>query len=206
VSAVFDPRFFGTAFVTLFVIMDPPGTIPIFLGLTGHLNSRARGRAATQAVAVSFGVITLFAIFGQRILEYLGISLPALQAAGGLLLLLVALELLTGKAERPEARDDVNIAFVPLGTPLLAGPGAIVATIVFVQRANGDVSQLISLALAILAVHIVLWLTMRFSGALIKVIGENGVTLITRIAGLLLSAIAVQLVANAIRAFVQGSG
>ena len=90
-------------FVTLFVIMDPVGTVPVFLALTGGRSAEAARRAAWQAVAVSFLVITVFALFGQQILTYLHISLPALQCAGGLLLLLVALELLTGNEREPTA-------------------------------------------------------------------------------------------------------
>jgi multiple antibiotic resistance protein len=114
---------------------------------------------------------------------------------------LVALELLTGRAEQPTVTPDVNVAMVPLGTPLLAGPGAIVATIVFARQVH-HLSQGIAIAAAIVAVHIVLWLTMRYSGLIIRVIKDSGVTLVTRIAGLLLSAIAVQLIANAVRAFI----
>jgi len=188
--------------VTLFVIMDPVGTIPLFLSLTRGRSQASVRRAAWQAVAVSFGVIVAFAFFGQRILDYLGISLPALQGAGGLLLLLVALELLTGHADEPEQTGNVNVALVPLGTPLLAGPGAIVATIVFV-RAVDDTSMAVALALGIVAVHVVLWFFLRFSVVIIRVIKDSGVTLITRIAGLLLSAIAVQLIANSVTAFVK---
>ena len=195
-------QLFGEAFVTLFVIIDPPGTVPIFLGLTSSMTTQKRRRAARQAVLVAFGVIVAFAVFGQTILDYLGISLPALQAAGGLLLLLVALELLTGNAKEPEAQDSVNVALVPLGTPLLAGPGAIVATMLFVQRADG-VGEQLSVAAAIVAVHVVLFLVLRFAGFIRRVLRDGGVTLITRIAGLLLSAIAVQLVADAVRAFVE---
>jgi multiple antibiotic resistance protein len=196
-----DPRFFGEAFVTLFVIMDPLGTIPVFLGLTGGFTVRGRARAAGLAVLVSLGVIVSFALFGQQILDYLGIGIPALQGAGGLLLLLVALDLLTGRAEDPQRVQDVNVALVPLGTPLLAGPGAIVATIVFVRRADG-VPDYVSLALAILAVHLALFLALRFSGGIIRVIRDSGIVLVSRIAGLLLSAIAVQLVANSILGFI----
>lgn len=197
-------QLFIEVFVTLFVIMDPPGTIPLFLGLTGGRTSRQRKRAAWQAVVVAFLVITVFAVFGRSILDYLDVTLPALQAAGGLLLLLVALELLTGKADEPASASNVNVALVPLGTPLLAGPGAIVATMVFVQETDGVPDALV-VAAGIVAVHLVLWLTMRFSVHIIRVIKEGGVTLVTRIAGLLLSAIAVQLVADAVRAFVEGS-
>lgn len=200
-SVDFPVKLFVEVFVTLFVIMDPPGTIPLFLALTSGRPARARKRAAGQAVVVSFAVITLFALFGQSILDYLGVTVPALQAAGGLLLLLVALELLTGRAEEPAQTQNVNVAFVPLGTPLLAGPGAIVATIVFVRRVD-DVGSALALAGGILAVHFVLWLTMRFSVGIIRVLRDSGVSLITRVAGLLLSAIAVQLVADAVTAFV----
>jgi multiple antibiotic resistance protein len=152
-------------------------------------------------VLVAFFVITVFALFGQSILNYLGITLPALQAAGGLLLLLVALELLTGKGDEPAETSNVNVALVPLGTPLLAGPGAIVATIVFARGVDGF-AEGATIAAAIVAVHIVLWVFLRFSVGIIKVIRPSGVTLITRISGILLSAIAVQLIADAITAFI----
>jgi multiple antibiotic resistance protein len=192
-------------FVTLFVIMDPVGTIPIFLSLTRGRSPRTIRKAAWQAVAVSFGVITAFAFFGQQILGYLHISLPALKGAGGLLLLLVALELLTGKEETPTANGDVNVALVPLGTPLLAGPGAIVATMVFSQGVEGW-SEFSAVALGVVLVHVALWLSMRYSLPILRVLREGGVVLITRIAGLLLSAIAVQLVADSVRAFIAGEG
>ena len=199
-----DPRLLGETFVTLFVIMDPLGTVPVFLALTGRMAGRERARAARQAVLVALGVIVAFAVFGQRILDYLHISLPALQTAGGLLLLLVALELLTGRAEEPTARDDVNVALVPLGTPLLAGPGAIVATMVFVQQCE-DLADYLAVGLGIAGVHIALYLSMRFAGAISTLLGVGGVTLATRIAGLLLSAIAVQLVADAVKAFIEAA-
>lgn len=200
-----DVRFFGEAFVTLFVITDPLGTIPIFLALTGGRTRRARSRAAGQAVLVSLAVICSFAVFGQQILDYLGIGIPALQGAGGLLLLLVALDLLTGRAEDPKQVEDVNVALVPLGTPLLAGPGAIVATILFVRRADGA-ADYVALGLAILAVHVALYLSLRFSGGIIRVIRESGIVLVSRIAGLLLAAIAVQLVADSVLGFVTEAG
>jgi multiple antibiotic resistance protein len=146
-------------------------------------------------------VIISFALFGQQILDYLGIGIPALQGAGGLLLLLVALDLLTGRADDPQEVQDVNVALVPLGTPLLAGPGAIVATIVFVRR-SGGVADYVALGLAILAVHLALFLALRFSGGIIRVIRDSGIVLVSRIAGLLLSAIAVQLVADSVLGFI----
>jgi len=204
-SSVVDTVLLVEVFVTLFVIMDPPGTIPIFLSLTSGRSQATIKRAAWQAVAVSFSVITVFAVFGQAILHYLHISLPALQGAGGLLLLLVALELLTGNEKEPSATQDVNVALVPLGTPLLAGPGAIVATMLFSRQVD-DVATFVAVSLGVILVHACIWLTMRFSVRILRVIKDSGVVLVTRIAGLLLSAIAVQMVADAVRAFIAGQG
>ena len=201
-ETVVDAQLLGSVFVTLFVIMDPPGTVPLFLSLTSGRSHAMRKRLAFQAVVVAFFVITVFALFGRQILDYLGITLSSMQIAGGLLLLLVALELLTGKADEPVETKNVNVALVPLGTPLLAGPGAIVATIVFVKQVD-DVGSGIALAAGILAVHVVLWLFLRYSVVILRVIKDSGVTIVTRIAGLLLSAIAVQLVVNGVTAIVR---
>lgn len=198
---ILDASVFTSAFVTLFVIMDPVGTVPLFLSLTGGLPPAKVARAARQAVTVSFMVIVVFAFFGQRILAYLHVSLPALQCAGGLLLLLVALELLTGRGDDPVPQGDTNVALVPLGTPLLAGPGAIVATMVFSKRVQ-DVGDFTAVALAVIAVHLCIWLAMTFSIPILRLLRESGILLVTRIAGLLLSAIAVQLVADAVHSFI----
>ena len=116
-------KFFWEVFVTMLVITDPPGIVPVFLGLTRGRADHDRNRLAWQAAVVAFGVIVVFALFGRSILTYLGVGLPALEGAGGLLLLLVSLELLTGKSSEPPTQKDVDtasVAFVPLGTPLLA--------------------------------------------------------------------------------------
>ena len=131
----------------------------------------------------------------------MGIRLPGSRAAGGLLLLVVALDLLRGEVEGLSGESQVNIAFVPLGRPLLAGPGAIAATIVFVRQADGWGSYF-ALAAAIVAVHLVLLGTLRSAGLLIKVFKESGILLMAKIAGLLLAAIAVQLVASSVQGFI----
>jgi multiple antibiotic resistance protein len=196
-----DLKLFGEVFVTLLVIVDPPGMMPIFLALTGSLPARDRNRAAWQAVALAFGVIVVFAVAGRTLLAYLHVDLPALQAAGGLLLVLVALELLTGKADDPAQQATSNIALVPIGTPLLAGPGAIVATMLFVQQADG-VGDHAAIGAAIVAVMLTVWVVLRFSNGIVKILRPGGIEVLTRIAGLLLAAIAVQLIADAIASFV----
>jgi multiple antibiotic resistance protein len=190
--------------VTMFVIMDPVGNVPIFLSVTRRLDERARDRAALLAVLTAGLVILVFALVGRQVLGYLSVSVPALQAAGGLLLLLVALELLTGAGSvtlgEPEEGDHVAVAMVPLGTPLLAGPGAIVATIVFVTTADGlaDVGMIAGGVATVLAI---VYLALRFSGLLIRILGRSGILLLSRVAGLLLAAIAVQMLADALIAF-----
>lgn len=198
-----DVKLFGEVFVTLLVIVDPPGMVPVFLALTGTLPARERTRAGTQAVLLALGVIVVFAVAGQTLLDYLHVQLPALQGAGGLLLLLVALQLLTGKTGEPSDEGGTsNVALVPIGTPLLAGPGAIVATMLFVQRADG-VADYSVITAGILAVMAIVWLVLRFSGLIVRLLRPAGIEVLTRIAGLLLAAIAVQLVADAVNSFVQ---
>ena len=200
-----DLRFLGEVFVTLFVIMDPPGIIPVFLALTARRGPKAMARLALQAALTAFCVITVFALFGERLLSFLGISLPALQASGGLLLVIVALELLTGHTDKPTEVDDVNVAMVPLGTPLLAGPGAIVATILFVRSADTS-PEVIALAIGIVAIHVTIYLVMRFSVVLAAILKSTGILVLTRIAGVLLAAIAVQLIADGVFGFIAEHG
>lgn len=182
--------------------MDPFGTVPIFAGLVKRFPTPKQKKLAFQAVLLAFFVIIAFAIFGEQVLAFLGISLPSIQASGGLLLLLVALELLTGKNERPKGEEDINVALVPLGTPLLAGPGAIAATIVFVNQAT-TLSDYIAIGLAIFSVHLIVYLSLRFSIPIIKLLGAGGISVATKLAGLLLAAIAVQLVVDAIFEFIK---
>jgi multiple antibiotic resistance protein len=204
VNDILSVDMFGAVFVTLAVIMDPLGNVPLFLGLTAGRTNKKRRKLALQAVLVSLAVISLFAVLGQQILDYLGIGIPALQGAGGLLLTIVALELLTDKQEDPSEVENVNVALVPLGTPLLAGPGAIVATIVFVQKSHNFADRS-AIAAGIIAVHVLVFLSLFFSVSITRIIRESGIVLLTRISGLLLSAIAVQLIADSVLGFVKAA-
>jgi len=192
--------FGAQAFVTLFVILDPPGAAPIFLGLASGKTVKEQRKLAWQAAAVSLFVIVSFALFGNAILDYLNISLAALQGAGGILLLITGLGLLTGSLTESNSATSKNIALVPLGTPLLAGPGAIVTTMLYVQKSEGN-DQLAALAIAIFAVHFLIGLTFMFSTKILSVIKDSGVEMLARIAGLLLSAIAVEMIISSIKAF-----
>lgn len=189
----------------MLVILDPPGNVPIFLAVTSRMSQKERNRAAYVANATAFLVISIFAIGGQTILDYLNVSVPALQGAGGLLLLLVALQLLNGKPEEESysaasPKDKTSIAMVPLGTPLLAGPGTIVATIVFFQRADGAGEWLSVLAGIAIALSVSV-LALRFSGLFVKLVRPAGVTLLARVAGMILAAVAVQMIADSVMTF-----
>jgi multiple antibiotic resistance protein len=201
VPVVFNLDLFLTTAVTLFVIVDPPGLLPVFLGLTRSMDVAGRRRAARRAAAVAFGVIAVFAVFGRQILDYLQVSVPAMSVSGGLLLLLVALELLTGRFEEPASTEGVNVAIVPLGTPLLAGPGAIVATMLAVER-QPDLGGYLTVFAALIVVMVLVWLALRYSDVLRALLRESGTVLASRIAGLLLSAIAVQMIADGVFGFI----
>lgn len=190
----------------MLVILDPPGNVPIFLAVTQRLSDKERHRAAYLAIGTAFLVIAMFAIGGRSILDYLSVSVPALQGAGGLLLLLVALQLLYGKGASEDAYEiatpeqRTSIAMVPLGTPLLAGPGAIVATIVFFGRAEGAREWLIVLA-GIAVALLVSLAALRFSGIVQRIVRPAGVVLLARVAGMILAGIAVQMIADSVIAF-----
>jgi multiple antibiotic resistance protein len=196
-----DATLFATAFVTVLVIMDPLGNIPVFLSLTRGQTLGQQRRSALLASLVAGGVIVAFALFGQQVLGLLGISIESLQVAGGLLLLVIALELLRSGRASPDDGSS-NIALVPLGTPLLAGPGAIAATMLYARQAEGAGGAL-SVVLALAAVLTVVYLSMRYAGLLGRLLRENGIDLLSRVMGLLVAAIAVQLVASAVETWVR---
>lgn len=186
------------AFVTLLVILDPPGATPIFLGVLGNRSRAERTLLAWQAAATSLFVITLFALFGQFIVGYLDISMPALKGAGGLLLLLVSLELLKGTDHKDDEGAKKNLALVPLGTPLLAGPGAIVTIMLFAQEVEST-SMTMALALAVVGAHLIIGLTLMFSTHVVSLIKESGVMLLAKVAGLLTAAIAFEMLMTGIK-------
>ncbi len=182
--------------------MDPPGTTPIFVALTRDLGPSQTTRAALASVGAAAGLILGFALFGRVILDYLHVSLESLSIAGGFLLLLVALEMLRGEDMSPPAGH--NVALVPLATPLLAGPGAIATVMVLVNR-NPGTSGRVAVVVGIVAAAIVVGIVLLAAGRLSRVVPTALLQFVTRVFGLLLSAIAVQLIVDAIRTIVRAS-
>ncbi len=194
---------FTETVVTLFVIVDPLGTVPVFVSLTARRTPVQRRWAAVQSAALAGVLIAVFALFGRILLSYLNVSVQSLAIAGGLLLLLVALEMFRGHATTPQS--DVNVVLVPLATPLLAGPGAIAAVMVLSNR-HPDVSGRLGVILGVVAVVISVAVILLAGGLLARILRPGVVDFLTRVLALLLSAIAVQLVVDAVRALALGGG
>jgi multiple antibiotic resistance protein len=192
----------GETFVTLAVLMDPVGLAPIFVTMTARLEAPARRRAAIRAVIAAGVLILGFALFGGLVLDYLNVSVNSLSIAGGLLLLLVALEMLRGQDYPDDDDTTQDIALVPLATPLLAGPGAI-ATVIVLSRQHEELGGRLAVIGGILCALAVVGLVMLTAERLSRTLPETLVHFLTRVFGLLLSAIAVQLVVDGVRGTLQ---
>lgn len=198
-----DVAFLITAFTTLFVIIDPIGLMPIFIALTPGMPAAQRRAIALRACAVAFGVLAIFAFFGEAVLEFVGISMPAFRIAGGVLLFMTALDMLFER--RKERREDkieeiADPSVFPMAIPLIAGPGAIASVILLSGEASGVTGTLLVLcvALAVMLVAVFLFL----AGSLLeRVVGKTGIDVVTRLLGMLLAALSIQFILDGLRAF-----
>jgi multiple antibiotic resistance protein len=199
-----DLRFLVTAFATAFTIIDPIGMIPMTLASTARVSPERRNQIVDQAVIVAAAVIIFMGVVGRLLLDYLGITLPAFMIAGGILLFLIAIDMLFARptraksteAEEKEAAAGENPAVFPLAVPMIAGPGTIATVLLLVNLSRGDRLQLVIVALAYAAALAVTWLCMRASSMLLRVIGTTGINVVTRLLGIILAALAVQFVLN----------
>jgi len=190
-------RALGETFVTLVVITDPIGNAPIFLTVTRHLDRRGRQRAAIEAVAAAGALIVGFAVFGELVLRYLHVSISSLSISGGLLLLLVALEMLRG-TDLPSGDAAEGVALVPLATPLVAGPGAI-ATAMVLWRSHPHFSGHLAVIVGIVAAVACVGVALLVSERVTRAVRPSVIAFLTRVFGLLLSAIAIQLVVDGVK-------
>ena len=183
------------AFVTFFTVIDPIGTVPVYIAVTAAENKAARTRIARRAAITAAGVMLFFILLGQVILDAIDIPLSAVQIAGGIILFLFALTMIFGES-KPQSeihsvdrRDDK--AIFPLAMPSLASPGAIVAAILLTDNDVFTVAQQSLTALMMLLVVFIAWILMTLSTRIFKFIGYSGAAIISRIMGLILSAVAV---------------
>jgi multiple antibiotic resistance protein len=200
------------AFLTILVTIDPPGLAPLFIAVTRGMNRDERNQVSIRASVIAFGVMAVFAIAGATILSLIGITLPAFRVAGGLLLFFIAFEMIFEKRhDRKEKISDVaitkdlihNIAAFPLAIPLIAGPGAISATVLLSGSFHGPAAQaalvgIIAICLAL--TYLAFLLAERIDG----ILGVTGRSILTRLLGVLLAALAVQFVADGIKALAAG--
>lgn len=203
-----------SALTTLLVVVDPLGLVPIFLSLTPGADASSRRQIAILASVLAFGILTAVTLFGAPLLNALGISLPAFRVAGGLLLFFMAFEMVFERrqprkkatADTAMTKDDIrNIAAFPLAIPLMAGPGAIAACILLAARMDGDmvgIAALIGITAAVCLCCVVAFL---LASPIDRLLGVTGRTLLSRLLGVILAALAVQFVADGVRNLVAGS-
>ncbi len=198
-----ETAFLITAFATLFVVIDPPGLVPLFIALTRGMSADRRRAMARRACLIAGGILLAFGLFGEVILGFIGISMPAFRIAGGILLFLTALDMLferrTQRREGQQAEPDHDPSVFPLATPLIAGPGAIATMILLVGQSGpgwGGTAAVLALLAAMLAVT---YLFLLASPGLERMLGRTGTIVITRLLGMLLAALSVQFVIDGVR-------
>jgi len=191
-----------TAFATLFVVIDPPGLIPLFIALTPGMSPAQRRAIGLRACLVAIVILTLFGLAGEAVLGFIGISMPAFRIAGGILLFLTALDMLfERRTQRREGQTTVNDndpSVFPLAIPLIAGPGAIATMILLVGQSGGWQGTL-AVHLVMLAVVGMAFLLFLVAGPLERALGRTGTVVITRLLGMLLAALSVQFVIDGVR-------
>lgn len=197
------------AFVTMFVTIDPLGLAPLFLALTQGMTREQRVQVALRSSAVAFGVLLAFQLLGLAVLAVLGITIHAFRVAGGLLLFYIAFEMVFERrherkghaSEVALTRDHIaNIAVFPLAIPLTAGPGAISATILLSTQLGESLAARLLLAGIVAAVMALVLGSFALADRIDKYLGQTGRTILTRLLGLLLAALAVQFVADGVKA------
>jgi multiple antibiotic resistance protein len=203
---------FTTAFITLLVIIDPPGCAPIFASLTRGTDAGHRRRMAVRSAAVAWCILIFFALLGEPLLRTLGISLSAFRLAGGIMLFMIALDMVfERRTERREERakeiegtpEAEDISVFPMAIPMIAGPGSIASIMLLTARANGTVEGLVVLA-AMTAVILLTLISLLMAGPLMKLIGAKLEAMITRILGVILAALAAQFVLDGLERSLPG--
>jgi len=199
---------FVSAFVTLLVVVEPLGLAPIFLATTHDRGAATRARIAARACLYALTILIGAALFGERLLDALGVSLPAFRIAGGLLLFSIASEMVLGVRITREAHDAAqaveengrHIAAFPLAIPLIAGPGAITATLLFAGEAAGDPAKLAALIVAIAAVLAITYVVCLLAGRVERILGTAANIVMAKLLGVLLASLAVQFVVDGAKA------
>jgi multiple antibiotic resistance protein len=201
--------YFVAALATIFSVIDPVGISPLFIALTPELDRQQRNAVMRRATLVASVILFVFAFAGRYLLTALGITSPAFSIAGGILLLLISIDMLFARTSRTketpeegmEALMGTDISVFPLAIPIVAGPGAIATVVLYMSQAGTDVSRVISVLAALAISLLAVYLSMRLSGVVLVVLRETGVHVVGRVMGILLAALAVQFILNGIGAY-----
>jgi multiple antibiotic resistance protein len=198
-----ETAFLITAFATIFVVIDPPGLVPLFIALTQGMTPERRHAMARRACLIAFVLLTLFGLAGEAVLGFIGISMPAFRIAGGILLFLTALDMLferrTQRREGQHADPDHDPSVFPLATPLIAGPGAIASMILLVGQSGPGWGGALAVLGLMAAMLLVTYLFLLASPPIEHALGRTGTIVITRLLGMLLAALSVQFVIDGVR-------
>ena len=195
--------FLISAFATLFVVIDPPGLVPLFIALTSGMDTAHRRHLARRACLIAAVLLTLFGLFGAALLSFIGISMPAFRIAGGILLFLTALDMLFERrtqrreGQHPDPHHDPSV--FPLATPLIAGPGAIATMILLMGQAGDDLTLRLAVLMLLYLMIAATFLFLLASAPLERMLGRTGTIVITRLLGMLLAALSVQFVIDGVR-------
>ncbi|MBB5222306.1 multiple antibiotic resistance protein [Amaricoccus macauensis] len=194
-----------TAFVTLFVIIDPIGLAPIFIALTRGMTRRQRHHVGARALLIGFVILAVFGLFGEGLLGAIGISIPAFRISGGILLFLTALDMLfERRTDRRERQSEENLgdpSVFPLAMPLIAGPGAMTTIILLGTRHSDSTVTMIGIGAVLIAVLVLTYVLFRLSHLIEHALGHTGISVLTRLFGILLAALSVQFVLDGLREY-----
>ena len=196
------------AFVTLFVVVDPLGVAPMFVGLASGMDKARKRATLSRAVAVAFSVKIFFLVAGGFLLSYLGVTVDAFAISGGVLLFIASVPMLFGQRPRLQAPEQSeertageDIAIFPLAIPLLSGPGAITSVLLLTNQARGDLGRMGLFAVVIAAVYAISWVVLAAGDRVMARLGEGKVHIITRVLGIVLAALAVQYILSGLAGF-----
>lgn len=196
------------AFATLFVVVDPLGVAPMFVGLTGELDDAPRRKILARAILIALSVTMFFLLGGGFLLSYLGVTVHAFAISGGVLLFIASMPMLFGQRtplQAPERNEQTtageDIAIFPLAIPLLSGPGTITTVLLLINQARGDVSRMALLAVVVAVVYLIAWAVLAAGEHIMTRLGAGKVHIMTRVLGIVLAALAVQYILGGVAGF-----
>ncbi|PWJ41834.1 MarC family protein [Sediminitomix flava] len=182
-------------FIAFFTVIDPIGTIPVFIAVTASSTAEQKNRMALKAATTAAGVLLFFIVIGELVLNAIGVSLEVFQIGGGIVLFLFALSMIFGESKPEEECSHIDVqddkAIFPLAMPSLASPGAILAAILLTENEKHTITDQAVITIVMLSVILIAWIFMRLSSKLFKYIGNSGASIISRIMGLILTAVAI---------------